>query len=148
MLKKLKTSCSLPLKSGNLINALVFFTITLLILSSIVIITIISVTPIVMLAIGELQSGQRDIILTPRLDYLNATKLSEVGNVSAMPRHRAYMAVNSASNVVGWFMDFKLEKQNHLGTIGGDEPDNHSYIYAHESIGLVKGQQARISFLS
>jgi hypothetical protein len=97
---------------------------------------------------GNFNLASGDIILTPRLDYLNATKLSEVGNVSAMPRHRAYMAVNSASNVVGWFMDFKLEKQNHLGTIGGDEPDNHSYIYAHESIGLVKGQQARISFLS
>lgn len=89
-----------------------------------------------MLAIGELQSGQRDIILEPRLDYLNTTKLSEVGSVVAMPRHKVHMAINSASNVVGWFMDFKLEKQNHLGTIGGDEPDNHTYVYTHESIGV------------
>lgn len=79
MIHKIKLSCSLPLKSGSLINSLVLSTMALLVFASIVIITIIAVTPIIMLAIGELQSGQRDIIIEPKLDYLNASKLTELG---------------------------------------------------------------------
>jgi hypothetical protein len=41
-------------------------TMTLLILASVVIITIINVTPIVILGLGELQDGQRDLIITPK----------------------------------------------------------------------------------
>ncbi len=50
-------------------------TMTLLVFACVVMITIISVTPIIILGIGELDSGQRDIIISPRLDYLNSTKI-------------------------------------------------------------------------
>lgn len=36
-------------------------------------------------------------------------------------------------------MDFKIEKQNHLGKIGGDEPEGHNYIYVHEQNRLSVG---------
>ena len=64
---------------------------TLLVFASVVIITIIAVTPIIILGIGELPEGQRDIIITPKLDYLNATQLSDVGKVTAMPRIESFM---------------------------------------------------------
>ena len=67
-------------------SVLSFSTMTLLILASVVIITILAVLPIIILGIGELGQGQRDIILTPRIDYLNATHLSEIASVPVMPR--------------------------------------------------------------
>lgn len=93
---------------------------TLLIFASVVIITIIAVTPIIILGIGELPEGQRDIVITPKLDYLNATQLSTVGEVTAMPRIMKYMQIEqSGKEMFGWFMDFNKERNNHLGTIGG-----------------------------
>ena len=44
----------------------------------------------------------------------------------------AAMKLENDKIVSGWFMDFKKEKANHLGTIGGDEPPGHNYIYVHE----------------
>lgn len=38
-----------------------------------------------------------------------------------MPRHMAMVAINS-KQATGWFMDFKLERQQHLGNIAGFEP--------------------------
>lgn len=43
----------------------------------------------------------------PRMDYLNASLISEVGEVVAMPRHMVMVSCNSKT-VTGWFMDFKL----------------------------------------
>lgn len=63
MLAQFRKGCTISVESGSLINTLVCSTMILLVFSSIVIISIISVTPIVVLAIGELGSGQRDIII-------------------------------------------------------------------------------------
>jgi hypothetical protein len=93
---------------------------TLLILASIVIITIIAVTPIVILGLGELQEGQRDLIIYPKQDFINTTKLSALSETTAMPRLKVHLVVDSGRQATGWFMDFKLEKEKHLGTLGGD----------------------------
>ncbi len=98
------------MKSSGLMSFLSFSTMTLLVFASIVIITIISVTPIIILGIGQLPEGQRDIIIEPRLDFINTTEISRIGEVTAMPRIRSYFAVKSEKQVTGWFMDFKLER--------------------------------------
>jgi hypothetical protein len=58
----------------------------LLILASIVIITIISVTPIIILGLGEIQAGQRDLILTPVHNYMNVTKITDLSGHKVMAR--------------------------------------------------------------
>lgn len=58
----------------------------LLIFTSIIIITIISITPIIILGLGEITAGQRDIILRPTEDYLNCTRIVELTGEPAMPR--------------------------------------------------------------
>jgi hypothetical protein len=67
MIPKLARNCTVNIKSSRLMSILSLSTMTLLILASIVIITIIAVTPIVILGLGELQEGQRDLIITPKL---------------------------------------------------------------------------------
>ena len=76
---KIRKSCAIDIKSNSLMTCLTLSTMGLLVFASIVIITIISVTPIIILGIGELPEGQRDIILKPRLNYLNATQVQEKG---------------------------------------------------------------------
>ena len=107
MLAQFRKGCAISVESGSLINTLVCSTMVLLVFSSIVIISIISVTPIVVLAIGELGSGQRDIIIEPKMDYLNATKISELGGVTALPRIKMPVVVDGSKQAVGWLMDFK-----------------------------------------
>lgn len=43
------------------------------------------------------------------------------------------MRLNGVNIGTGWFMDLNGERENHLGTIGGDEPDGHRNVYAHSS---------------
>ena len=119
-------------------------TMTLLVFASVVIITIIAVTPIIILGIGELPEGQRDIVLEPRLEYLNASKVSSIGQVVAMPRLMALLELSSGQQVTGWFMDFTKERQHRLGTIAGFEPPSHRYVYVHEDIGLKPGQNITV----
>lgn len=76
MLSQISKNCAVNIKSNRLMSCLSLSTMTLLILASVVIITIINVTPIVILGLGELQDGQRDMIITPKLDYINTTKIS------------------------------------------------------------------------
>lgn len=97
------------IKSNTLLSCLSLSTMTILVFASIVMITIIAVTPIIILGIGELPEGQRDIIVEPQLDYLNATRLSEVADMPVMPRCKLYLDLNGA-NISAWLMDFKLEK--------------------------------------
>jgi hypothetical protein len=66
MLTQARKNCAVNIKSNGLMSCLSLSTMTLLILASVVIITIINVTPIVILGLGELQDGQRDLILTPK----------------------------------------------------------------------------------
>ncbi len=66
MLTQAKKSCTVNIKSNGLMSCLSLSTMTLLILASVVIITIINVTPIVILGLGELQDGQRDLIISPK----------------------------------------------------------------------------------
>ena len=146
-MQKISKSWAVDIKSSRLMSCLSLSTITLLVLASVVIITIISVTPIIILGIGELPEGQRDIIIKPRLQHLNATQLSTVGGVTAMPRLAAAMLTPAGRQLDCWFMDFTLEKEKHLGTIGGGEPAGHSYIYAHEDTGLEAEQQVNLTFL-
>lgn len=95
-------------------------TMTLLILASVVIISIINVTPIVILGLGELQDGQRDLIINPKLDFVNVSKIAAISGQKAMPRINTGLFINNGQQANAWFMDFTLEKQMHLGTIGGD----------------------------
>ena len=94
-----------------------------------------------MLGLGELSSGQRDIILTPQMSYLNASKISEMGGVTTLPRMVQSMVINGSIWSDGWLMDFRGERENHLGTIGGDEPEGHNYFYGHYSLEVEEGQE-------
>lgn len=54
-----------------------------------------------------------------------------------MPRKSSIIKINNGEQSgKGWFMDFKEEAQQHLGTIGGDEPEFHNYVYLHSSFGF------------
>lgn len=108
MLGQLHKSCSVNVKSNKLMSCLSLSTMTLLILSSVVIITIINVTPIVILGLGELQDGQRDLIITPKLDFINATKISLFSNQPTMPRISSVILLEDGQRASGWFFDFKL----------------------------------------
>jgi hypothetical protein len=130
-MEKVRKACAVEIKSNSLMSCLSLATMTLLVFASVVIITIIAVTPIIILGIGELPEGQRDIIIQPRLDYFNASKISAVGGVNTMPRYFAMMATDYGKQVSCWFMDFQLERDHHLGTIGGGEPPNHNFVYAN-----------------
>lgn len=147
MIAKLKKSCSIDIKSSNLMSCLSLSTMTLLVFASIVMMTIISVTPIIILGIGELPEGQRDIIIEPRLEYLNSTKLSEAGRVTALPRVKLYLGLDKGRAVTGWLMDFRSEREHHLGNIGGDEPPMHNFIYAHEELGFAVDQEITLTLL-
>ena len=103
----MKRLCSVQLKSNRLLSCLSMSTMCLLIFTTIVIITIISMTPIIVLGLGEIAAGQRDIILYPVRDYFNATKVSELSGESAMPRNSIPIDVDGSIGT-GWFMDFKL----------------------------------------
>jgi hypothetical protein len=68
--------CTVSIKSNGLLSCLSVSTMCLLIYVSIIIITIISITPIIILGLGEISAGQRDVILTPNIGYLNSSKIS------------------------------------------------------------------------
>ena len=61
----MKNLCSIKLKRNSLLACLSVCTMCLLIFTTIVIITVISITPIIILGLGEIQAGQRDILLYP-----------------------------------------------------------------------------------
>jgi hypothetical protein len=86
MLTQFKRNCTVNIKSNRLMSCLSLSTMCLLILASIVIITIISVTPIIILGLGEIQAGQRDLILTPLNSYMNSTKISDISGHQVMAR--------------------------------------------------------------
>ena len=104
----LRKFCAINMKSNSLLSCLSVSTMCLLIFASIVIITIISITPIIILGLGEINAGQRDVILTPREDYLNCTKVRELTQLPVMPRQQIAVKINDRE-AVGWFMDFELE---------------------------------------
>lgn len=113
----MKKLCTVNLKSNTLLSCLSISTMCLLIFTSIIIITIISITPIIILGLGEITAGQRDIILTPaKMGYLNATKITELSGEVSMPRISTSVVINGQSGV-GWFMDLKLEQDQHCGTL-------------------------------
>ena len=147
MLTQLRKSCLLNIKSSRLISCLSLSTMILLVFASIVIMTIISVTPIIILGIGELPSGQRDIIITPRVDFINSTKLEQISQLSVMPRSKLFMSLNNANFVTVWLMDFQKERDNHLGTIGGGEGPNHNFIYAHEDVRIGVDQEVQLNLM-
>ena len=75
----IKRFCSVSLESNKLLTCLSVSTMCLLIYTTIIIITIISITPIIILGLGEISAGQRDIILTPnsvKKSFLNNTKIA------------------------------------------------------------------------
>lgn len=102
MLKKL---CAVEVKSSSLLSCLSVSTMCLLIFTSIIIITVISITPIIILGLGEISAGQRDVILTPTQDFINCTKVAELTSLPAMPRQQISITVND-DNAMGWFIDF------------------------------------------
>jgi hypothetical protein len=81
----------------------------LLVFTSIIIITIISVTPIIILGFGEIAAGHRDVILTPSSGFLNASKIGELSAQATMPRISFTAKINGL-NSVGWFMDLAVEE--------------------------------------
>lgn len=64
-----------------------------------------------------------------------------------MPRTKLYVSINQGSPATAWLMDFKLEKEHHLGTIGGDEPQNHSAIYVNEDLGVKAGEKVNLTLV-
>jgi hypothetical protein len=70
-----------------------------------------------------------------------------VGEVTALPRIKLYFELGGDLRATGWLMDFKAEREHHLGTIGGDEPSNHSFIYAHEELGFPVGSEVALTLL-
>ena len=82
----MKQFCSIQLKKNRLLSCLSVSTMCLLIFTTIIIITIISITPIIILGLGEIAAGQRDIILYPMQDFFNATKVTELAELPVMPR--------------------------------------------------------------
>lgn len=81
-----KKLCSVSIKSNSLLSCLSVSTMCLLVFASIIIITIISITPIIILGLGEITAGQRDLILKPMNGQLNTTKVAELSGEIAMPR--------------------------------------------------------------
>lgn len=148
-MQNIRRLCTINLKSNSLLSCLSISTMCLLIFTSIIIITIISITPIIILGLGEISAGQRDVILTPTQGgYLNATRIGELSGEVAMPRISAPVLVGGVSGV-GWFMDFGLEEQQHLGTLvlnknisESDEP-----VYLHTQYGIREGQTVTIQLL-
>jgi hypothetical protein len=100
--------------------------------ASIIIITIISITPIIILGLGEITAGQRDVLLSSGSGTINASKVGELSGQAAMPRISEIVKINGASSV-GWFMDLKLEREQHLGTLqlGNDVGNGEEPIYVH-----------------
>lgn len=101
--------CTVSIKSNSLLSCLSVCTMCLLVFTSIIIITIISITPIIILGLGEINAGQRDVVLTPvnTVGYLNSTKISELSGQIAMPRLPTTVIIKGQSGV-GWFMDLEL----------------------------------------
>lgn len=106
MYKKL---CTVKIKSNSLLSCLSVSTMCLLVFASIIIITIISITPIIILGLGEINAGQRDVLLTPLNGFLNSSKISELSGQVTMPRLSTRAIINSQS-ASAWFMDLKLEQ--------------------------------------
>lgn len=108
--------CAVTIKSNSLLSCLSVSTMCLLVFTSIIIITIISITPIIILGLGEITAGQRDVILSPPRGHLNASKIGQLSGQTAMPRLSDSFIINKQGSV-GWFMDLNLELENHLGTL-------------------------------
>lgn len=103
----MKQLCSIKLKHNRLLSCLSVCTMCLLIFTSIVIITVISITPIIILGLGEISAGQRDVILYPVKDYFNASKVAELVNEPVMPRTSVPILLNNDDYSMGWFIDFQ-----------------------------------------
>lgn len=71
-----KRLCSVRIQSNSLLSCLSVSTMCLLVFASIIIITLISITPIIILGLGEITAGQRDVILTTNSGFLNTTKIT------------------------------------------------------------------------
>lgn len=72
----LRQFCSVKLKSSKMMVCLSLATIFILIVATITIVTIISKTPIIMLALGQARAGQMDLVLqTQGSANLNNTRI-------------------------------------------------------------------------
>lgn len=142
--------CTVEIKSNSLLSCLSISTMCLLIFTSIIIITIISITPIIILGLGEISAGQRDLILTHNSNgYLNTTKITQLSGQVAMPRISSLILVGSNAKQqggVGWFMDLNLEAENHLGTLplNHNLPADQEPVYLHTQFGIKEGEQISI----
>ena len=134
MLKKL---CAVNIKANILLSYLSVCTMCLLVFTTIIIFTIISITPIIILGLGEISAGQRDLILYPTGDYLNSTKVGDLSGETVMPRISVPALFDGNFGNL-WFIDFTLEDHQHLGNIPAPPPGNH-YIWLHEQFDIDKG---------
>ena len=144
----LKKFCLVSIKSTGLLTCLSVSTMCLLIFTTIVIITVISVIFIIILGLGEINAGQRDVILSssdPLDNLINTTRIAEVSGQKAMPRIRALITLNGAFGI-GWFMDFDLEQQQHLGTlpITPEQTEDDHFVYVHKQFGFKEGDKLQI----
>ncbi len=84
--------------------------IALLTFATVVVFTLIAFNPIVVLAIAETDSGQRDFVLKPKAAFLNATKVAELSSFRPMPRIVTDFVLNQSKAAKGVLMDFVLEE--------------------------------------
>jgi hypothetical protein len=102
-------------------QALSLSTLTLLTLATVLILTLIALMPVLVLALAEQNEGQRDFILAPQGNYANCSTVAVRTGVQPMPRFLAKVKM-SGETAHARFLDFKLEREQHLGNLGGDEP--------------------------
>jgi hypothetical protein len=71
----LRQFCSVKLKSSKMMVSLSLITIFILIVATVTIVTIISKTPIIIMALGQAQAGQMDLKVYKRGIDINNTRI-------------------------------------------------------------------------
>lgn len=138
-----KRTCALNIRSTRLLQALSLSTVTLLTLATVLILTVLALMPVVVLALGEQNEGQRDFVLAPQGKYMNCSTIAGRTGMQPMPRYLTKLQVNGET-AHARLMDFRLEREQHLGYVGGDEPENHRFVYPSSKFGLTVGQEVEI----
>lgn len=114
-------------------------TIFILIVATVTIVTIISKTPIIVLALGQAQAGQMDFTIAPKYFVtVNNTRIKELTKQDSMARVELEgTGVNDIFGT-GWLMDFEAENRNRLGHFGFDIAGNE--VFLHEAFGFKVGE--------
>jgi len=111
-------------------------TIFILIVATVTIVTVISKTPIIILALGQAQAGHMDLTIKGSSN-LNNSRIRELTKQDSMPRIEVGGVSINGIHGTGWLMDFGAENRNHLGHYGYDILADE--VFLHESFGYGAG---------